>query len=87
MTFRINYAAPANKSPENANLSEDVQLSSMPEDSISALSWSPTVDHLAVASWDNKVTLYNVTQSRAGQKRLVMDFNGPVLDCAWSLVC
>lgn len=35
--------------------SQDTDLVSPPTDSVSALSFSPTADILAVASWDNAV--------------------------------
>jgi mRNA export factor len=42
--------------------SKDVALTSPPEDSISDLSFSPAGDFLAVASWDKKVRIYQVTE-------------------------
>jgi mRNA export factor len=69
------------------DLSKDVQLASPPEDSISALSWSPVANHLAVSSWDDKVRIYDVTNSPTGNGVAVIDFGGPPLDCDWSKVC
>jgi WD40 repeat protein len=68
------------------NLTKDVTLSSPPDDSISDLSWSPFANHLAVASWDSKVRIYDVTQNSAGIGKAVINFEGPVLSCAWSKV-
>lgn len=34
---------------------KDVELQNLQPDSISALSWSPAADLLAVASWNNEV--------------------------------
>ena len=71
----------------NIQLSKDVTLSSPPDDSISDLCWSPVANHLAVASWDSKVRIYDVTQKSAGEGKAVINFEGPVLSCAWSKVC
>lgn len=69
------------------DLAKDVQLASPPEDSISALSWSPVANHLAVSSWDNKVRIYDVTSTPTGNGVAAMDFASPVLACDWSKVC
>ena len=42
--------------------SKDIALTSPPEDSISDLSFSPAGDFLAVASWDKKVRIYQVSE-------------------------
>lgn len=68
----------------SSNLSKDATLSSPPEDSISSLSWSPVANYLAVGSWDNKVRIYNITQSPTGTGAAAIDFDGPVLTCDWS---
>lgn len=67
-------------------LSNDVPLGNDPEDSITALSWSPAANYLAVAAWDNKVCIHEVNQRLAGQGRALIDFDGPVLSCDWSKV-
>jgi WD40 repeat protein len=66
---------------------KDVTLSSPPEDSISDLSWSPKAQHLAVAAWDNKVRIYDLTNRPGGEGMTVINFEKPVLSCAWSDVC
>ncbi|KUJ24380.1 WD40 repeat-like protein [Mollisia scopiformis] len=63
------------------DLSKDTKLASPPEDSTSALSWSPVADYLAVASWDSKVRIYDVSK---GQGVTAIDLNGPALSCDWS---
>lgn len=67
-------------------LSNDVQLANGPDDSISGLAWSPVAKHLAVASWDRKVRIYDITQKRSGEGRALFEFEGPVLSCSWSQV-
>jgi mRNA export factor len=78
--------AATQSSNTGGDLSKDVQLSSPPEDSISALSWSPAANHLAVGSWDNKVRIYDVTQNPQGTGVAALDFAGPVLSCDWAKV-
>jgi mRNA export factor len=68
------------------DLATDVQLSSPPEDSISCLSWSPVANHLAVSSWDDKVRIYDVTNTPTGNGVAAIDFSGPVLSCDWAKV-
>ncbi|KAG0651951.1 Nucleoporin GLE2 [Hyphodiscus hymeniophilus] len=66
------------------DLSHDVILASPPEDSISDLAWSSRNNFLAVASWDSKVRVYDVTQNLSGVGKAVISFDGPVFGCAWS---
>lgn len=71
----------------SGELSKDITLASPPDDSISDLSWSPNANFLSVASWDGKVRIYDITQNSAGEEKAVINFDGPVLGCAWSKVC
>lgn len=64
----------------------DIQLADGPDDSISALAFSPVTNHLAVTSWDSKLRLYDLTQSPTGQGKALVNFDAPVLDCHWSKV-
>ncbi|KAI9806199.1 MAG: RNA export factor gle2 [Sarcosagium campestre] len=66
------------------DLSKDVVLNSPPEDSISALSFSPQSDHLAVASWDKKVRIYEINSQGGSEGKALFDHEGPVLSVAWS---
>lgn len=36
---------------------KDIEVSQPPTDGVSALSWSPVADFLAVSSWDNNVSI------------------------------
>lgn len=67
------------------DLSRDVQLNQPPEDSISDLSFSPQSAHLAVASWDKKVRIYEVN-STGGAGKAFFEHEAPVLSCDWSPV-
>ena len=70
-----------------SDLSKDATLTSPPEDTISSLAWSSKADFLGVASWDQKLRIYDMTSVATGEGRALVDFDGPVLCCHWSLVC
>lgn len=66
------------------DLSKDVALNSPPEDSISDISFSPQSEHLAVASWDKKVRIYEITNSGGSTGKAFFEHEAPVFSCAWS---
>lgn len=68
------------------DLSHDVALGSPPEDSVSDLSFSPQSMHLAVASWDKKVRIYEITSTGGSTGKAFFDSEGPVLSCDWAPV-
>lgn len=68
------------------DLTKDITLNNPPEDSISDLSFSPVSNHLAVASWDSKVRIYEVN-AQGGEGKAMYDHQGPVLSTHWSSVC
>jgi mRNA export factor len=68
------------------DLSKDVALNSPPDDSVSDLSFSPQSDHLAVASWDKKVRIYQITQNGTSEGKAYFEHDAPVLSCHWSPV-
>lgn len=71
------------------DLKQDVALNDPPTDSISDLAFSPaanTPDFLAVASWDNKVRVYEIAQNGQSQGRHVYEHSQPVLNCDFSKV-
>ena len=76
----------ANTNPTQGDLSKDVAVADPPEDSISNIAFSPQSEHLAVASWDKKVRIYEIDQNGNSQGKALFDFEGPVLNCAWSKV-
>ncbi|MCJ1484838.1 Poly(A)+ RNA export protein rae1 [Schaereria dolodes] len=69
-----------------SDLSKDIPVTSAPSDSISDLSWSPAANHhLAVASWDTKVRVYDLAQNNSSEGgQPLIEFDGPVLSCDWS---
>lgn len=66
------------------DLSKDIQLNQGPEDSISDLSFSPQSEHLAVASWDKKVRIYEVNDQGGSEGKALFEHEGPVFSCDWS---
>src|SRR5690606_18030540 len=68
------------------DLKSDVELTSPPEDSISDLSFSTASDHLAVASWDKKVRIYEISPQGQSQGKAIYEHEGPVLSVHWSKV-
>jgi mRNA export factor len=68
------------------DLSKDVALTSPPEDSISDLAFSPVTDHLAVASWDKKVRIYQINEQGMSEGKALFEHEAPVLNCCWSSV-
>ncbi|CCX30750.1 WD40-repeat-containing domain protein [Pyronema domesticum] len=64
--------------------SQDVQLQSPPDDSISDLSFSSQSEHLAVASWDKKVRIYEIAGDGNSQGKAMYEHDAPVLSCVWS---
>ncbi|AEO58046.1 hypothetical protein MYCTH_2118512 [Thermothelomyces thermophilus ATCC 42464] len=68
-------------------LDKDVVLPGGPEDTISALRWSPVANHLAAASWDGKVYVYDATNSTSTDTIkgvAAITVGSPVLDCDFS---
>jgi mRNA export factor len=84
--FGSSSASATQQSNTLGDLSKDVLLESPPEDSISDISFSTQSDHLAVASWDNKVRIYEITQDGKSAPRAMFEHEGPVLSCHWSKV-
>lgn len=68
------------------DISKDVALNSPPEDSISDLAFSPVSNHLAVASWDKKVRIYEINDQGQSEGKALFEHEAPVLNCCWSPV-
>ncbi|KAK4155925.1 WD40-repeat-containing domain protein [Chaetomidium leptoderma] len=68
-------------------LDKDVDFPKGPEDTISALRWSPVANHLAAASWDGRVYIYDATDSTSTatiKGVTALTVGAPVLDCDFS---
>jgi mRNA export factor len=66
--------------------SPDVALPADAEDTISCVSWSPTANHLAAASWDKKVRIYDVAPNGSANGIAMLKADGPILSCDWAKV-
>ncbi|KAB5557897.1 WD40-repeat-containing domain protein [Coniochaeta sp. 2T2.1] len=54
-------------------------------DTIQALRWSPVSNHLAVAAWDGKTRIYEVSKTDGETRGVaVINAGGPLLSCDWS---
>ncbi|KAI1769197.1 WD40 repeat-like protein [Hypoxylon sp. FL1150] len=66
-------------------LAQDINLPDDAQDTISSVSWSPVAHHLAAASWDGKVRIYDVDASTAAARgAALLAADGPLLDCDWA---
>lgn len=65
------------------DISQDLEVPQGPEDSISEVAFSPTAEILSVASWDNKVRIYEIGQGGANGKAMY-EHTGAVLSTHFS---
>ena len=80
------FGSNAVANPTQGDISKDVPLKDLPEDSISDMAFSPQQELLAVASWDNKVRIYEIDGQGNSQGKAMITHEGPVLGCSWSKV-
>ncbi|KAJ5909033.1 hypothetical protein N7495_001715 [Penicillium taxi] len=66
------------------DISKDVPLNQPPEDGISDMRFSPASEHLAVASWDKKVRIYEINEQGQSEGKALFEHEAPVLSCCWS---
>ena len=76
----------AGQTNTTGDISKDVALNSPPEDSISDLQFSPASEHLAVASWDKKVRIYEINDQGQSEGKALFEHEAPVLSCCWAPV-
>ena len=79
-------ASSTNTANTVGDLSKDVALVSPPEDSVSDINFSPQSNHLAVASWDKKVRIYEINLAGGSNGVAMFEHEAPVLSCHWSPV-
>ena len=68
---------------------KDIVFPTGPEDTISALRWSPVSNHLAAACWDGKVYIYdanNSTSTDSIKGVAAITGSAPFFDCDFSKV-
>ncbi|XXG96514.1 something about silencing protein 10 [Hypoxylon texense] len=67
------------------SLAKEISLPEDAQDTISSVSWSPAAHHLAAASWDGKVRIYDVDAGSGAARGVAMlAADGPLLDCDWA---
>ncbi|KAI0526624.1 WD40-repeat-containing domain protein [Xylaria bambusicola] len=66
------------------SLNSDIALPSDGEDTIQCLSWSPSTNHLAAASWDGKVRIYDVASTHSVRGVATLAAEAPVFSCDWA---
>lgn len=69
------------------NPTNDVEVTSPPDDSISSLAFSPgsmQANYLVAGSWDNNVRCWEVSSNGQTIPKAQQTHTGPVLDVAWS---
>lgn len=79
-------ASSASQTNTTGDISKDVPLNQPPEDSISDMRFSPASEHLAVASWDKKVRIYEINEQGQSEGKALFEHEAPVLNCCWSPV-
>jgi len=79
-------SASAGAANTTGDISKDVALNQPPEDSISDMAFSPASDHLAVASWDKKVRIYEINEQGLSEGKALFEHEAPVLSCCWAPV-
>ncbi|MBE7181489.1 MAG: hypothetical protein INR71_09830 [Terriglobus roseus] len=84
MSGLFGSSAASSVNPTQGDLSKDVAVKELPEDSVSDISFSPAGEFLAVSSWDNKVRVYEIDGAGNSQGKAMIQHEGPVLGCAWS---
>ena len=79
----MSFFGPTATQPATVDISGDIQLPQGPDDSISELAFSPVADILSVASWDNKIRIYEIGQGGPVGKA-IYEHSGPVLSTSFS---
>lgn len=82
----VGASSSAGASNTTGDISKDVALNQPPEDSISDIRFSPAAEHLAVASWDKKVRIYEINEQGQSEGKAFFEHEAPVLNCCWSPV-
>lgn len=82
-----NIAFGATAAAKTTNRMNDFEVVSPPDDSVSALEFSPGTlqqNYLIAGSWDSSVRCWEVEQSGKTVPKSIKNMGGPVLDVCWS---
>ncbi|KAK4996948.1 RNA export factor gle2 [Elasticomyces elasticus] len=74
----------AAQSTTQGDITNDRQLSDPPDDSISAVKFSPNANFLALSSWNKQMSIYQIMDDGSSAGKARYEFNGPVLSTQWS---
>ncbi|PVU88112.1 hypothetical protein BB561_006020 [Smittium simulii] len=66
------------------SVNKDIEIAQPPPDTVSQLEFSPQVDYLAAASWDNNVRIWEIQKDGSSVGKSMYSHEGPALCCAWS---
>ncbi|KAF4443205.1 WD40 repeat-like protein [Fusarium austroafricanum] len=64
--------------------SKDITLPADATDTMSSVRWSPVAHHLAAASWDGNVRVYDVKADGSASGVAILPADRPVFSCDWS---
>lgn len=84
--FGTTAAATSSTTTTIGDLKNDVAIANPPDDTVSDLTFSPTADILAIASWDNKVRLYQIASNGSSEGKHIYEHDGPALSLDFSKV-
>lgn len=65
------------------NPAKDFELQQPPEDSVSALKFSPNSNYLVASSWNNTIRCWEVQENGQSAAKAQQSHSGPVLCCCW----
>ena len=68
------------------SLDDDREVPADATDTISCVRWSPASNHLAAASWDGKLRVYDVAADLSAKGVAAITTGAPVLTCDWTQV-
>lgn len=66
-----------------SNPNRDFVVQNPPNDSISAIAFSPKNNLMVASSWNKQVCLWDVQSNGTAVPKIHMSHNGPVLCCNW----
>src|SRR5271163_2005731 len=82
-TMSLFASATTTQQSTTVDLTGDLEVPQGPDDSISEVAFSPVAEILSVASWDNKVRIYEIGQGGATGKAMY-EHTAPVLSTHFS---
>ena len=84
--FPSSTTSTATSTSSAGDISKDIAINQPPEDSISDLAFNPQAEILSVASWDNKVRIYDIAENGQSQGKAMISHNKAALSTSFSVV-